>query len=359
MKLEAGGLFVYAPVAPTRECLALVRELEEEHGEVSTIVLPTVAVEHKVFAGVFSRSFPKASVWVAPAQYSFPINLPLEFLGFPLDGRTRILPASSKECRGTPDAPPWLAEFEHEILGPLDDAKGNGAFVETAFFHKTTGTLLVVDTIVKVPDSPPAIVEDDTRALLYHARDNFRQVVTDTPEIRRKGWKRISLFALFFQPPFLDVVEVPQCFLDAAETPEPMKKLGWAGLYPFEWDNQAVERSFQALRSGTGLLVAPILQVLILNRQPETVIRWADRVSAWKFSRIIPCHFSSPIEAGPAEFRSAFNFLEDVAVDISPIVGTQGARPLAEDFQALLDAEAGLVKSGSIFDRPKKVRRLF
>ena len=41
------GLFVYAPVAPTPECLRLLRDLEEEHGEVRHIVLPTVAVEHK------------------------------------------------------------------------------------------------------------------------------------------------------------------------------------------------------------------------------------------------------------------------------------------------------------------------
>ena len=41
------GLFVYAPVAPTEECLELLRELEEQHGAVRHIVLPTVAVEHK------------------------------------------------------------------------------------------------------------------------------------------------------------------------------------------------------------------------------------------------------------------------------------------------------------------------
>lgn len=45
------GLFVYAPVAPTAECLRLLRELEEEYGEVRHIVLPTVAVEHKPLSG--------------------------------------------------------------------------------------------------------------------------------------------------------------------------------------------------------------------------------------------------------------------------------------------------------------------
>ena len=45
------GLFVYAPVAPTAECLRLLRELEEKYGEVRHIVLPTVAVEHKPLSG--------------------------------------------------------------------------------------------------------------------------------------------------------------------------------------------------------------------------------------------------------------------------------------------------------------------
>ena len=39
--LSGGGLFVHAPVAPTEECLRLMRELEEIHGEVKCIVLPT------------------------------------------------------------------------------------------------------------------------------------------------------------------------------------------------------------------------------------------------------------------------------------------------------------------------------
>lgn len=44
LKLRDGSLFVYAPVAPTRECLRLVRELD---APVKYIVLPTSAVEHK------------------------------------------------------------------------------------------------------------------------------------------------------------------------------------------------------------------------------------------------------------------------------------------------------------------------
>ena len=52
LRLEAGGLFVYAPVAPTRECLSLLQPLIDEHGPVRYIVLPSVAVEHKVHGSV-------------------------------------------------------------------------------------------------------------------------------------------------------------------------------------------------------------------------------------------------------------------------------------------------------------------
>ena len=35
VKLDAGGLFVYAPVAPTAECLRLLSEVEAAHGAVA------------------------------------------------------------------------------------------------------------------------------------------------------------------------------------------------------------------------------------------------------------------------------------------------------------------------------------
>ena len=48
VKLNA-GLLLYAPVAATAECIALVRELEAEHGPVVSIVHPTSSgLEHKV-----------------------------------------------------------------------------------------------------------------------------------------------------------------------------------------------------------------------------------------------------------------------------------------------------------------------
>jgi hypothetical protein len=84
VKLEKGGLLVYAPVAPTKECIRLVKELEAKHGEVKYIILPTASgLEHKVFVGPFARQFPASQVFVTANQWSFPLNLPLGWLGFP------------------------------------------------------------------------------------------------------------------------------------------------------------------------------------------------------------------------------------------------------------------------------------
>lgn len=58
IRLKTGGLWVHAPIAPTQECVQMVKEL----GDVEYIVLPTFAYEHKAFVGPFSRSFPKAKV---------------------------------------------------------------------------------------------------------------------------------------------------------------------------------------------------------------------------------------------------------------------------------------------------------
>lgn len=46
--LKGGGLWVYGPIAPTKECVRLLRELEQKYGKVKYIVLGTYAVEHKV-----------------------------------------------------------------------------------------------------------------------------------------------------------------------------------------------------------------------------------------------------------------------------------------------------------------------
>ena len=97
IKMETGGLFVYAPVAPTPECLALLQPLIDAHGSIRYIVLPSVAVEHKVNAGPFARQFPDAEFYVVDRQYSFPVPLPSAFLGLPRWAKP-LPPSSSSGC---------------------------------------------------------------------------------------------------------------------------------------------------------------------------------------------------------------------------------------------------------------------
>jgi hypothetical protein len=299
VKLEAGGLLIYAPVAPTPECIQLVKELVAKHGDVKYIILPTISgLEHKVFVGPFARRFPNAQVFVAPNQWSFPLNLPLSWLGFP-EKRTQVLPKDSSQT-------PFASEFDYAVLGPIE--LGPGRFGEVAFFHKRSRTLLVTDSVLCVPEEPPAIVQLDPYPLLFHAKDNAFDVVEDTEASRRKGWQRISLFAFYFQPSALEAIQMGQSIRDALKAPERSRK-AYFGWYPFKWKKDW-KQSFEALRGGGRLFVAPILQTLILNRAPKETIDWADKVASWNFHRIVPCHFDSPIEADSRQFRQAFAFLE-------------------------------------------------
>jgi hypothetical protein len=299
VRLEQGGLLVYSPVAPTLECIRVMNDLEAKHGPVKYIILPTVSgLEHKVFVVPFARRFPQAQIFVTPDQWSYPIRLPLNWLGFPRR-RTQVLPRDSATT-------PFGHEFAYEILGPID--LGLGPFAETVFYHVRSHTLLVTDTVLRVPSEPPEVVQLDPYPLLFHAKDDVFDVVVDSPETRRKGWQRIALFAFYFQPSVLKTVPLGAAIRNAFNAPDRSKK-AYFGLFPFKWSAQW-QQSFDALHADGRLLVAPILQRLILNRAPQAVLNWVDRVAQWEFERIIPCHLDAVIATTPAEFRQAFDFLD-------------------------------------------------
>lgn len=335
VKLEDGGLLIYAPVAPTPECIRLLKELVAEHGDVKYIILPTVSgIEHKVFVGPFARRFPNAQVFVAPNQWSFPLNLPLSWLGFPAK-RTQVLPEDSSKA-------PFAAQFDYAVLGPIN--LGVGSFAEVAFFDKRSRTLLVTDSVLSVPEEPPEIVQLDPYPLLFHAKDDAFDIVEDTQTNRRKGWQRISLFAFYFQPSALDVVKMGQSIRDALKAPERSRKT-YFGWFPFKWKDNW-KRSFDALRGDGRLFVAPILQTLILNRAPKETIEWANKVASWNFQRIVPCHFDSPIEAGSRQFRQAFTFLEKKPSVGEGVVGSESQPLPGEDFEFLKGLEENLNRFG-------------
>jgi len=334
IRLEGGGLLVYAPVAPTRECVRLMRQLEAHYGPVRYIVMSTVTgIEHKVFVGPFARRFSQAQVYVAPHQWSFPLNLPLSWLGLPLR-RTRYLPADSSQA-------PFADQFDYALLGPI--RLGLGPFAEGVLFHRASRTLLVTDTVMAIPAEPPEILQLEPYPLLFHARDHGLEPIHDTPANRRKGWQRITLFAFYFRPGPLQVLSLAEAVAEARQAPDRSLK-AYGGLYPFRWE-EGWQQSFERLRAGGRPFVAPVLQTLILNRDPEAVREWVDRVARWQFERIIAGHFEAPIAAGPLLFRQAFDFLEGLPDD-------DGSRLPTDDVALLRQLERTLSRRGALPPKP-------
>lgn len=336
IKLSTGGLFVYNPIAATKEMLTLLDEIVEKHGLVKHIAVGSVALEHKVYAGVFARKCPEATVWLQPGQYSFPVNLPDSFLGFP-PGRTKHIPKSIDEAPKE-----WKGDLDFAVLGPI--ISRDGAFGETVFFHKPTNTLLCTDTCLQATDEVPKIYDFDPAPLLYHARDTVTDVVEDTPEVRKKGWKRVVLFGLFFMPSSITVKDLERALRER----RPDINSDFAGVYPWDWVGDE-EASWYGLTGDGKPLVAPILQILLLNRSPVEVIDFADTVAKWPIKRIIPAHLKNDLKFTGEDYRNAFGFLEEKGVP-------KGfPRPLEADLKLLTDAEVKLIESGAIAPAPPKL----
>lgn len=296
------GLLVYAPVAPTKECLKLVKELTDQYGPIKYIILPSVAVEHKVNAGPFARNFPEAEFYVTDRQYSFPVALPSAFLGLPK--WTKQLPSSSS----LGDTPNIFGEgIEYEVL-TVKPGPGS-QFQDVALFHKSSKTLLICDAVFATTSEPPAILTEEpeyTRALLFHARESKNDIVVDTPEARRKGWRRIVLLFNFFFPGSGTGNLGLGPIVDALTTPG--YKDGWGGWKPFSWKESEV-KDFEVFSAGGKPTVLPIIQI-ILSRGPKEVSEWLAKVTQWKFVRVIPAHLDSPLAIGPKEFAKVFDFVK-------------------------------------------------
>jgi Domain of unknown function (DUF4336) len=345
IRLKDGGLWVHNPVAPTPQLLEMMKRLEDKYGPVRHIVLGSVALEHKATFGPFCQKFPQATVWVQPGQWAFPLDLPIDALGVTQKGKQfRELPIPGRSATNSVfrasekyGPPEWTDEIEYEVLGPLK-FESVGAFSETAFFHKATKTLLVTDTVVSVNKNPPPIIEEDPRALLFHARDNITEVVADTPENRQRGWRRMVQFGLVFFPSQITVVPAGEALKEASQIDPSMRNLGDGAvplnLYPWAWDGNSDERNFEAISENGALFCPPILTKLILDREPQTTLEWVDRVTK-RFSdmkRIVPCHLNNNIPATAKEFSLAFEPLRSSPTNLRP------QRPLAEDLALLQKA---------------------
>jgi hypothetical protein len=329
VKLAGGGLWVHAPVAPTDECVRLVKELG---APVEHIVLPTFAYEHKIFVGPFSRRFPAARVWVAPRQWSWPLNLPPQAFG--------IFPAG--ELKSDDPDTPWAAEIDQKVLV---SSVGIGPYIEAAFFHRRSRTLIVTDAVVSVPAAaPPQVRRED---LLSAAASNF--------------FIRVLAGARAEEP----VGGVP---LRPTELTPAAAALGWRRmamqiLYIVPGDLRDPAAGFAAVAEK--LIVGPILKTLVFSTEPELARAWIDSICRdWDFAQVVPAHFQAPVRARPADLRAAFGFLYegDAAAKVAGggglggllgglLRGGGGARRVeypADDIAALDNAKRFLQRIGAV-----------
>ncbi len=155
-------------MAPTAEYVTQLKEL----GEVKHVVLPVTAVEHKQYMAAFVRKFPRARVYVAPGQFSWPVDLPL---GFRVDA---VLSDENKAAVPFADEIDFTGWFFKPFAGSIS---------EVAFFHKKSRTLLVTDAVIYIDDAPPEVL----------ARKGVKLPL----------WKKMALQACFLGPPNLDTFD--------------------------------------------------------------------------------------------------------------------------------------------------------
>jgi hypothetical protein len=357
---DGGGLWVHNPLAPTPQLIAMMRKLEAQYGPVQHIVLGTVALEHKATLGAFASYFPQATVWLQPGQWSFPVSIPIEFYGLVQRGpRLRELPVPGRPVTSAAYAyyaqkdplPSWTSEIDYEVLGPLR-FQSVGAFSETAFYHKATRSLIVTDTVCSVTADPPAIIAEDARALLFHARNFATERVSDSAESRRRGWRRMVQFGLVFFPGQIAVSTVGQALEDARHVPADLRNLGDGAvpgqLYPWSWASDSADQAnFDAISEKGRLFCPPILTKLILDREPAATLAWVDRIVERfpKLQRVLPSHLNGNVSATAREFSAAFDPLRSRPGHLMP------QRPLAEDL-ALLQQASDLLTRAHIVGPP-------
>jgi len=284
-----GGLMLVNPLPPTRELLSKLADLEAVHGPVQTIVMPTASgLEHKLPLGPLARAFPQADLWVCPGQWSFPVQLPLSWLGVP-KRRTRVL---LDDGVPHPEICDWLS------LGPLD--LGVGRFQEISCLHRPSGALLVTDALVGISAAPPAVFDADPTPLLFHARERGDEPLLDSPETRCKGWARLVLFASYLRPEPLEVPSLQQV-LRQAFRPGLRSPREHFGLYPFSWQD-GWQQAAAALMGDPAprLQVAPVLERLVLPRARQALLGWLDEVAGLESMRwLVPAHYSAPLAFTP------------------------------------------------------------
>ena len=333
IRLNDGTLWVHAPLAPTQEFFDLVESCAatssgsgngDNRNAVAHVVVPTYALEHKVFVKDALQRWPNAQLWTSPGQFSFPFaGVSDEFVfgkavSGVLDGYS-----SSSSSSSSSDAkvlPPWSDEIEYASLqaGTFNIGGKPTTLCETAFFHKASKSLIVTDAVARIPKSVPPL-NDPEQLLLISKRSTSDPMPEDTPQSRLDGWEKTALLVSYFFPEHEEI------------DPQTPGVVTWT---------EGWHDNFHALAGR--LIVPPVVRTLIYAQNPARVQTWVDQIvdgsnnnnnnhQGWDFDQIIPAHFEAPIPATPQEFAAAFRFLQDDTIDAFPKNDlARGLKPIAD-----------------------------
>ena len=287
-------LMIINPLPPTDELLRDIDVLVKKIGPVKTIVLPTASgLEHKIGLPALARAFPNAKIWVCPGQFSFPFQLPFDWIGIPSD-RTNILLA---------DGFPYEDYCEWISLGPIDI--GLARFQEICCFHKPSKSLLVTDALVGIEETPPELFDLDPTPLLFHSREKGSEELIDTPMARRKGWLRLVLFASYLMPEKLEIPKIKEIFGNSFK-PNLRNKRAHFGIYPFSWQKGWELSAMKIVGKKTPLIqIAPVLERLVFPRARKAYISWLNKVESLQgISWLISAHYCGKVRFSKYEIKS-------------------------------------------------------
>uniref|UniRef100_A0A1D1YPV1 Na(+)/H(+) antiporter nhaA n=1 Tax=Anthurium amnicola TaxID=1678845 RepID=A0A1D1YPV1_9ARAE len=211
---------------------------------------------------------------------------------------------------------------------------GIGPYVEVAFYHKGSRSLLVTDAVIFVPRQPPECISKESLLasaknglavkLLSKGKEVPQEPVVDNMSNRQKGWERMVLQILFLGP------------------------------------SNLLEPTASFTQMSQKLIVSPIVKTLVFSKVPEKVRDWVDMIAKdWPFRRIIPAHFSAPINASRSDFLAAFAFLDELLGErfvtrpslsllLSSLMGKAASYFPPDDMKTLSSLDEFLVSVGAV-----------
>ena len=107
---------------------------------------------------------------------------------------------------------PWGGQIEHAVLqvgGSSLRGFKDPWFVDTAFYHVKSKTMLITDVVLKVSPDPVPVAAVNPEPLLVRGMDAPGRMLPNTPEARSMGWGKTVLFGLLFQPTTVSVAVNP------------------------------------------------------------------------------------------------------------------------------------------------------